>query len=59
MKVERSPRRLLNALVPRLRDGFAAGYLRLRRLVRHRLDRTARTADPPSARLELVAFSAW
>src|SRR5882724_1003894 len=35
MKVERSPRRLLNALAEKC--GFAAGYLRLRRLVRHRL----------------------
>ncbi len=31
--VERSPRRLLNALVRQLPDGFAAGYLRLRRLL--------------------------
>ena len=55
MKVERSPRRLLNALVPHVRDGFAAGYLRLRRLVRHLVGE----ADPPSTRLELVAFSVW
>jgi len=27
MKVERSPRRLLSALVPHVRDGLAAGYL--------------------------------
>ena len=40
MKVDRV---VLNALVPHVRDGFAAGYLRLRRLVRHRLRRTRST----------------
>ena len=66
MKVERSPRRLLNALVPHVRDGFAAGYLRLRRwfgivfgAVTDAKQRPGFPPDPPSARLELVAFSAW
>jgi hypothetical protein len=36
VKVEWSPRRLFNALVPQPRDGSAAGYSGLRRLVRHR-----------------------
>ena len=40
MKVDRV---VLNALVPHVRDGFAAGYLRLRRLVQHRLRRSRST----------------
>ena len=55
MKVERSPRRLLNALVPRLRDGLppdTCGFGDWFGVV-------FGEANPPSARLELVAFSAW
>jgi hypothetical protein len=50
LKVERSPRRLFNALVPRLRDGFAAEYLRLRRVNWHRLRDKTIHLGCPSAR---------
>jgi hypothetical protein len=55
MKTERSPRRLLNALIPHVRDGLAAGYLPPSAIG------SASSSEKPihlSARLELVVFSA-
>ena len=43
IKVERV---VLNALVPQPRDGFAASYLRLQRILYHRLLRSRSTESP-------------